>query len=145
VRGMRRADWVVTGTYLALSFLFGGPYGLLVGAAVTATSIFSRLTTFPYWLASVVFMAAAPFSIVIQGLPSTRIIGPGFGTRHLVAHVFVAFALATAGWGALRELAGWEGEPLRGRSPVDLLKRKRPPPQPKVGAEEQDLPAMLND
>jgi hypothetical protein len=98
-------QWTLVAGYAALTFLFGGVAGLVVGGLVVAGAMLLRLPRRLFWIASVVCMAIAPIALIVQGLPGTPIAGPGFGTRHMAAHVLVALSMATAGWAGLSELA----------------------------------------
>jgi hypothetical protein len=91
-------------TFLGLMYLFGGLVGLIVGVPIAAGSIFLRLPRSVFWGAAVAFMAAAPLALLAQGLPHRPVVGPSFGTDHLVAHVLVGLSLALAGWAGLNEL-----------------------------------------
>ena len=97
--------------YVATAVLFGGWYGLLVAAIVVGCSFVPRLPRWAFWLAAVVFMAAAPVALIAQGLPAGPIAGSDFGTRHLAAHACVGFSLALAAWAGLGEIAA--GRALR--------------------------------
>ena len=101
---MIRFGFVVL-AFLAVVFLFGGLYGLLFGVVLVAGTVFTRVEARWLWGLAVLLMVLAPFALLAQGLPSGPIVGPGFGTDHLLAHVFVGMSLATAGWAGLLELA----------------------------------------
>lgn len=103
----RRA--LAAAVFLALTCSFGGRYGLVAGAAIFGAWHLLRLPRRVLWAASVLLLVAAPFALMAQGLPRTPVVGPGFGTDHLVAHVLVGLALATAGLAGLLELV--EGRP----------------------------------
>jgi hypothetical protein len=100
----------VAAAYLAVVFLFGGPYGLLFGAVLVAATLFTRVEARWLWGLAVLLMASSPFALMAQGLPSGPVVGPGFGTDHMLAHVLVGMSLASAGWAGLLELVpGWRG------------------------------------
>jgi hypothetical protein len=117
---MIRLGAVVVG-FLALVFLFGGPYGLLLGVVLVAATVLARVEARWLWGLAMLLMTAAPFALMAQGLPSGPVVGPGFGTDHLLAHVLVGMSLASAGWAGLLELVpGWRGflaSGRRGREP----------------------------
>ncbi len=97
--------WPLVVGYPILTFLAGGKFGLLVGLLVVVPSWFFTLSRKAFWIASLACLAAAPFALILQGLPATPVPGPGFGTRHLLAHALVGLAMALAAWAALRDLA----------------------------------------
>lgn len=125
----RRAALV--GVFLGLTTLFGGRYGLIGGAAIVG--VWWALGRQPrvLWIAAVALMAAAPIALMAQGLPRRPVVGPGFGTDHLLAHVLVGLSLAAAGLAALAEVLPPDGgEPGRGRhrSGSGVTERTDPPP-----------------
>jgi hypothetical protein len=101
---MSRKRLAVAVPYLALTWLFGGRYGVLAGLTIIALWIslgpFARVL----WALSVTLLVAAPIAILAQGLPAGPTVGGGFGTNHMAAHVLVGLALATAGLAGLAEL-----------------------------------------
>jgi len=89
--------------YLALLWFFGGKYGAAVGIAVLAADL-AGVPRRAIWIASMAFLAAAPFALLAQGVPRSPVVGSNFGTDHLVAHVLVGIGLAAAAYAGLREL-----------------------------------------
>lgn len=128
--------------YLGLTYLFGGRYGLVIGCLVVAGAVGLRLTPRAYWAGALLALAAAPFALVFQGLPTSRVVGPGFAQAHLAAHVLTGIALALAGWAALSELVLGEEAGSTRASRLGLLIRSlvwrsrelglvaMPPPRP---------------
>jgi hypothetical protein len=116
---MIRLGFVAAG-FLAVVFLFGGPYGLLFGAVLVAATLLTRVEVRWLWGLAVLLLAASPFALMAQGLPSGPVVGPGFGTDHMLAHVLVGMSLASAAWAGLLELVpGW-----RSFRPFGLMARR---------------------
>jgi hypothetical protein len=103
---MSRRRLAIAIPYLALTWLFGGMYGLLAGLVIVALWVslgpFARVL----WALSVLLLVAAPIAILAQGLPTGPTVGADFGANHMVAHVLVGLALATAGLAAFAEAVG---------------------------------------
>ncbi len=88
----------------ALAFFFEGTFGLIVGVAALAAWWGLALPRPLIWCLSVLFLAAAPFVLIIQGLPKTNVVGAGFGVEHLLAHRLVVLSLILAVLAALSDL-----------------------------------------
>ena len=110
---MSRRRLAIAIPYLALTWLFGGRYGVLAGVVIIALWLslgpFARVL----WALSVLLLVAAPIAILAQGLPTGPTVGAAFGTNHMVAHVLVGLALATAGLAAFAEAVGERKGPIR--------------------------------
>jgi hypothetical protein len=89
--------------YLILTWVFGGWYGVLAGIAILALWVSLGPFGRALWAVAIVLLLAAPIATMAQGLPSGTFVG-GLEAEHLVAHVLVALALATAGLAAIAEL-----------------------------------------
>jgi hypothetical protein len=57
------------------------------------------------WPAAVVALAVAPVALAAQGLPSSPVVGAGFGTQHQAANLLVQIAVLLAAFAGLTELA----------------------------------------
>lgn len=111
----RRARPVTALIFLALTYLFGGIWGLIFGALLVGVSALRRIPPRALWPLALLFMALAPLALLAQGLPSGPVPGPSFGTEHLLAHALVGMSLATAAWAGLLEFSGGEAEHRRPR------------------------------
>jgi hypothetical protein len=105
--------------FLALTYLFGGLYGLIFGAILVAAAVIGRIPPVRLWPVAIVLMGMVPFALLAQGLPSGLVVGPAFGTEHLLAHALVGMSLATCTLAGLLELAGGEAEHRRPRVTPD--------------------------
>jgi hypothetical protein len=132
--------------YLGLVLFFGGVWGLVVGATILGSYALFRFPTRTFWLAAVAFMGMTPFAIVAQGLPNAGIAGPDFGTRHMVAHVFVGISLALVAWAAMNELVEERATTTAAhRDAREAERAKRDPSRRWIGGEGPDLPSTLNE
>jgi hypothetical protein len=123
---MKRGGTLVL--YLVLTWLFGGAWGLLVGVLIAAPTVLLRLRPAVAWVLSLACLALAPFVLMVEGLPSSHIAGPTFGTTHMGAHALVGISLAAAGWAGVLQLSGERvGAPREWRL-MDLLRAHRPAP-----------------
>jgi len=103
---MSRWKWPAAAlAFIALTYLFGGLYGLIFGAILVVASALGRIPPRRLWSLAIVLMGLAPFALMAQGLPSGPVVGPAFGTEHLLSHVLVGMSLGTAAWAGLLELA----------------------------------------
>jgi len=87
---------------------------------------------------SVVLLLAAPVATVAQGLPSGTFVG-GLGAEHIVAHVLVGLALATAGLAAMVEVGNERrasGRPASRAPDSDAGNDVEPSAEPAEGASE---------
>ena len=106
--GLRlRRTWRVTRIALGILFayatyFFGGLAGGLIGIALMALRIRWRSPSF-FWALGVCAMAAAPFSVLVQGLAFGNVT-PGFVSRHGVAHLLVGIGLASVALAAFLEI-----------------------------------------
>jgi hypothetical protein len=117
---MRRWRRLVTaGIFLALTYFFGGFFGLAFGAVLVLVSVLGRIPPLRLWPVALLFMGLAPFALLAQGLPSGPVAGPAFGTEHLLAHALVGMSLATAAWAGLLEVTGGGAEHRRPRATPD--------------------------
>jgi hypothetical protein len=102
---------------IALAFMglwfFAGALGLVI-AVVIAVAWSLRMRKRFFWLAGILLLAAAPLAIIGQGLPSRSVVGSDFGSRHWIAHVLVAFALAFVALATLLELTADRAEDADG-------------------------------
>ena len=106
---MTRRLWVPVLYFLALWF-FLGALGLFI-ALIVLVVWFLHLPKGFLWASSVILLTAAPFAILAQGLPKKAIVGIDFASRHWVAHVLVAMALALAGLAGILELVPQTAKP----------------------------------
>jgi hypothetical protein len=90
--------------YVALTFLFGGPYGALAGVALVALWVALGPFGRALWALAVLLLVAAPFAILAQGATNGVAAGADFGGHHMIAHVLVGLALAAAGLAGMAEL-----------------------------------------
>jgi hypothetical protein len=90
----------------AATWLVGGILGLLTGIVIVFWWWGLRPRIGVLWALSVVPLAAAPITIIVEGLPHARVVGPGFGAEHLLAHRVVTVSLALAAFAGLVELLG---------------------------------------
>jgi hypothetical protein len=123
---MRRGGNVAL--YLVLTWLFGGTWGLLVGALIAVPTVLLRLRPAVAWVLSLACLALAPFVLMVEGLPSSHIAGPTFGATHMGAHVLVGISLAAAGWAGLLQLTGERVAAPREWRLMDLLRARREAP-----------------
>jgi len=121
--------------YVALTWFFGGRNGLIAGVVICAAWWFGLPRPF-LWAASVGLLAAAPVALMAQGLPPASGVDPTFATSHLVAHVLVGLAMATAGFAALTEIM----EGLAAHEPI-AADAGTPLPEPSAGSAEQESSA----
>jgi hypothetical protein len=106
-RGRRKVAGGIARTivYLGLAYLFGGRYGLVAGGGIAAAWWFLAPPRWVFWAASVAMLAAAPITLLAEGVPRTPVVGGDFGAAHTGAHVLVGLAMASAGFAALTDLA----------------------------------------
>jgi hypothetical protein len=97
---------IVGAVFIGLTYLFGGLFGLVFGAILVLASIIGQLEAARLWPGAVGLMCLAPLALLAQGLPSAPVVGPSFGTKHMLAHAVVGMSLATAAWAGLLELTG---------------------------------------
>lgn len=115
-----------TRTAVALSIGFpaavwvaGDVLGLLTGIVIVAAWWGLRPRAGVLWALSVLLLALTPLAIVVEGLPSTRVIGSAFGAEHLLAHRVAIVSLALAAFAGLTELLG-----------LDAIRHRPRPNQP---------------
>jgi hypothetical protein len=104
---------ITASVFLALAYLFGDLFGLAFATLLVLVSILGRIEPGRLWAAAALLIALAPAALLAQGLPSGPVVGPAFGTRHMLAHALVGMSLATAAWAGLLELTA--GAPARPR------------------------------
>ncbi|HEY3208699.1 MAG TPA: hypothetical protein VGL18_02745 [Actinomycetota bacterium] len=90
----------------AATWLVGGMVGLITGLVIVVLWWGMAPRLWVIWALSVVLLAIAPITVVLQGLPQTSVVGSGFGAEHLLAHRVVSVSLELAAFAGLVELAG---------------------------------------
>jgi len=115
----RKQGWSLGALLLALCFpavayFLEGEFGLIAGVAALIAWWGLALPRGVIWGLSVLFLVAAPFVLIVQGLPKTNVVGAGFGVEHLLAHRLVVLALILAALAALSDLL--DIDPSRRRS-----------------------------
>jgi hypothetical protein len=99
-----RGEWTLGAVFLVLCGLVGAVVGAGIGVLVLAVWLLVNPPRWTYWAAALALMALAPVALVAQGLTTSPIAGPGFGTSHMVAHWLVMSALFAAGFAAGLEI-----------------------------------------
>ena len=100
----------------ALAFFLEGTFGLITGLTAVVVWWGLALPRRVIWGLSVLFLAAAPFVLIVQGLPKTNVVGAGFGVEHLLAHRLVVLSLVLAALAALSDLLNIDPSRRRRRS-----------------------------
>ncbi len=103
---MSRRATILTVVFPAATWVFGGWSGLAIGALILAAWWVLAVPRSAFWALAVILMAAAPFALMFQGLPSSAVIGAGFGAKHLIAHTLVGASLALAAFAGTAEILG---------------------------------------
>lgn len=109
------AKVVCVAAYLALAWLFGGPVGLAIGIAVVIARWTFGFATGWLWIGAIGALAAACAATFVRGLPTSSVVGPGFGEHHIAAHVLVGTSLALAAFAGLLEADRTRWRPPRRR------------------------------
>ncbi len=86
-------------------FLFEGRLGVAVCALAAAAYELAGLPLWVLWACAVAGAAAAPFAIMVQGLPSAPVVGAEFGAAHVFARMLIQCALAFALYAIVAELS----------------------------------------
>jgi hypothetical protein len=88
--------------FVALTWFFGGLPGLGVGIVLVVLRL-RGLGSNLLWPLGVLAIAAAPFAVLVQGLPPGAA-GPEFGARHAAATLLVGIGLASLALAAFLEI-----------------------------------------
>ena len=134
---MTRKTLLLAICFPGLAFFFEGRFGLIAGAAAFAAWWGLALSRRVLWGSSVLLLAAAPVVLIIQGLPSSKVVGAGFGVQHLLAHRLVVLSLIVATLAAFSDLLDLDMRLRRRRSG----RRRLDPDGVAVGA----IPAQPTD
>ncbi len=101
---VRRRAVILSLVFPVVAWFFASWVGLLAGLVAVATWWLLADPGPVAWAVAVACLAAAPFALIVQGLPHTAVVGADFGTRHWLANDLVLAALVWAAFAALIEL-----------------------------------------
>jgi hypothetical protein len=90
--------------FVSLSWWFGGALGLAVAVAVTSLWWILRPPRAVVWGLAATLLAVTPIVLVLEGLPTSRVVGPQFGLHHLASHRLTVSSLLLVMFAALTEL-----------------------------------------
>jgi hypothetical protein len=89
---------------VVLATLFAAKLGLAV--SILGIVAYERLSikSAALWLLSVLLVVAAALATIVQGLPSSPVVGAHFGEDHVIARIAVSAALVLAVYAGMIEL-----------------------------------------
>jgi hypothetical protein len=134
---MTRKTLALAICFPALAFFFEGRFGLIAASAAFIAWWGFALPRPVLWGSAVLLLATAPIVLMAQGLPSSKVVGAGFGVEHLLAHRLVVLSLVVAALAAFSELLDLDAGSRRHRS---LLRQLGPD-----GVPVSTVPAQLAD